>query len=129
LKLRSRSAPDREELRAARRTIEQAAFPILLHCKSGADRAGLMSALVLHVRHGVPIVEAKNQLALRFGHIRQADTGVLDYVFDRYLEDNSKSPIAFWDWVETVYDPAEIDSTFHAKGWANRLVNGVLHRE
>ena len=129
LKLRSRSAPEREELRAARQVIESAAFPVLLHCKSGADRAGLMSALVLNLRHGMTIADAKNQLALRYGHFRQADTGVLDYFFDRYLADNARSPIAFWDWVETVYDPAETTNTFRAKGWANRIVNGVLHRE
>lgn len=129
LKLRSRSAPEREELRAARRIIETATYPVLVHCKSGSDRAGLMSVLVLHLHHGVPIAKAKEQLALRFGHVRQADTGVLDYVFDRYIADNEKSPIAFWDWVETKYDAAEINRTFRAKGWANRLVNGVLHRE
>jgi protein tyrosine/serine phosphatase len=129
LKLRSRSAPEREELRAARKVIEATTFPMLLHCKSGSDRAGLMSALVLHLHHGVPIEDAKKQLSWRYGHVRQADTGVLDYVFDRYIEDNAKSPIAFWDWVETKYDAAELNRTFHAKGWANRLVNGVLHRE
>ena len=31
--------------------------------------------------------------------------------------------------IETVYDPAEINRTFRANGWANRLVNGVLRRE
>jgi protein tyrosine/serine phosphatase len=129
LKLKSRAAPEREDLRLVRKTLDAVAFPILVHCKSGSDRAGLMSALVLHHHQGVPIADAKKQLSLRYGHIRQADTGILDYVFDRYLEDNAKSPIAFWDWVETVYDPAEINRTFKAKGWANRLVNGVLHRE
>jgi protein tyrosine/serine phosphatase len=129
LKLRSRSAPERDELHAARQAIEESAFPMLVHCKSGADRAGLMSVLVLHLRHGVPIAEAKKQLSLRYGHVRQADTGILDYVFNRYLADNARVPISFWNWVETVYDPAEINRTFRAKGWANRLVNGVLHRE
>ncbi len=129
LRLRSRAAPEREEFRAVRDTLQTVAFPILLHCKSGADRAGLMSVLLLHLRHGVPIVEARKQLSLRYGHIRQSDTGVLDYVFDRYVSDNEKSPITFWDWIETVYDPAEVARTFHAKGWANRLVNNILKRE
>ena len=129
LRLRSRAAPEREEFRAVRDTLETVAFPILLHCKSGSDRAGLMSVLVLHLHHGVPIAEAKKQLSLRFGHIRQADTGVLDYVFDRYLADDAQSPIAFWNWIETKYDAAEINRTFRAKGWANRLVNGILKRE
>lgn len=35
----------------------------------------------------------------------------------------------FLTWVETVYDPEEVKSSFHAKGWANRLVNSVLKRE
>jgi hypothetical protein len=88
-----------------------------------------MSALYRHLKLGEPIERARKQLSLRFGHIRQADTGVLDYFFDRYLEDSAKRPIPFLDWVEQVYDPKELRRTFHAKGWANKIVNGVLHRE
>lgn len=127
--LRSRAAPTREEFRAVRDTLQKIEFPILLHCKSGADRAGMMSALVLHLKKGARISEAKKQLSIRFGHFRHADTGVLDYVFERYLADNAASPIAFWDWVETVYDPDEMNRTYRASGWANRLVNDILHRE
>jgi protein tyrosine/serine phosphatase len=100
-----------------------------MHCKSGADRAGLMSALYLHVRRGVPIAEAKRELSLKYGHLRQADTGVLDSFFEQYLADNARTPMAFYDWVETVYDSAELKRSFRAKGWANRLINSVLRRE
>ncbi|MBS0267377.1 MAG: protein tyrosine phosphatase, partial [Proteobacteria bacterium] len=31
--------------------------------------------------------------------------------------------------IETVYDAREVNSTFKARGWANRLVNNILHRE
>ena len=58
-----------------------------------------------------------------------ADTGILDYFFERYLADAAACPIEFGDWVETVYDPAELHRTFHASHWANRLVDGVLRRE
>lgn len=129
LTLRSRAAPEREEFRAVRDVLQSVEFPILLHCKSGADRAGLMSVLVQHLHHGMPIEQARKQLSLRFGHVRHADTGVLDYVFECYLADNAETPIAFWDWMETKYDPAEINRTFHANGLANRLVNGILGRE
>lgn len=129
LRLRSRAAPERSELRAVRDCLQSVAFPILIHCKSGADRAGLMSVLVQHLHQGMPIADAKKQLSLRFGHFRQADTGVLDYVFERYLDDNAKSPVEFWDWIETRYDADEINRSFRAKGWANRLVNGILRRE
>jgi protein tyrosine phosphatase (PTP) superfamily phosphohydrolase (DUF442 family) len=129
LSLKSRAAPTRAKFLAMRDLLGRIEYPILVHCKSGADRAGLMSVIVRHVREGVPISEAKDQLSLRYGHVRSADTGVLDAVFERYLEDEAKTGIGFWDWVETVYDPEQISRSFKARGWANRLVNGILHRE
>jgi protein tyrosine/serine phosphatase len=128
-RIRSRDLPTREEVRAARDLFARLDHPFLMHCKSGADRVGLMSALYRHLELGAPITEAKRELSLRYGHIRQADTGILDYFFERYLADDAKAPIPFLDWVETVYDPAEIKRSFHANTWANRIVNSVLHRE
>jgi protein tyrosine phosphatase (PTP) superfamily phosphohydrolase (DUF442 family) len=127
--VRSRAAPSKAELFAARDLFRSVEYPILMHCKSGADRAGLMSVLYQFCVLGIPIEEARKQLSWRFGHIRQADTGVLDAFFERYLSDNARSPIEFWDWVEHVYNPDELKATFLADGWANRLVNGVLRRE
>ncbi len=127
--VRSRAAPSRDELRGARALFERVEYPILMHCKSGADRAGLMSVLYRFLREGVPLREAKAELSLRFGHIRQADTGILDYFFERYLADNERRPMAFFDWVETVYDPDELKRSFQSKRWANRLVDSVLRRE
>jgi uncharacterized protein (TIGR01244 family) len=128
-RVRSRAAPTREEVRAARDLFETAEYPVLIHCKSGADRAGLMSALYLIFKEGKSVEEAKSELSLRYGHIRQADTGVLDYFFERYLTDTAERPMPFMEWVETVYDPGEAGRTFRANGWANRLVNGILKRE
>ena len=69
-------------------------------------------------------------MSLKYGHIRQADTGVLDYFFERYLADNAVRPMPFFEWVDTVYDPDELKRTLPvAKGWANRLVDSVLRRE
>lgn len=128
-RIRSRAAPERAEILAARDLFMNIEYPMLMHCKSGADRAGLMSALFLHVREGVPIEAARRQLSLRFGHIRQADTGVLDHFFERYLMDCAKTPMPFFEWVETVYDAADVKRSFQAQGWANRLVDSVLRRE
>jgi len=127
--VRSRAAPSRGELRGARELFERIEYPMLMHCKSGADRAGLMSVLYRHFREGVPLEIAKKELSWRFGHIRQADTGVLDYFFERYLQDTAERPMPFLDWVENVYDPKELKRTFLAKGWANKLVNDILRRE
>ncbi len=128
-RLRSRAAPSREELLGLRELFSTISYPVILHCKSGADRAGLASAILQHVKGGVPIETARHQLSLRYGHIRQADTGILDDFFERYLRYSAERPMPFFEWVETVYDPDELKRTYTAKGWANRLVDGFLRRE
>jgi protein tyrosine/serine phosphatase len=127
--IRSRAAPSKTEVLAARDLFQRIEYPMLMHCKSGADRVGLMSALYLIVRENLPVENAKAQLALKYGHVRQAGTGILDHFFERYLEDNARAPIPFFDWVARVYDPIEVGRSFTAKRWANVLVDGVLRRE
>ncbi|MBU2582384.1 MAG: protein tyrosine phosphatase [Alphaproteobacteria bacterium] len=127
--VRSRAAPEAELIHRAKALFERIEYPMLMHCKSGADRAGIMSVLYRHFREGVPIEEARNELSLRFGHFRQADTGILDAVFDRYVADNAIEPMSFMDWVDTRYDPEEIEQSFKANGWATRFVGTVLQRE
>jgi protein tyrosine phosphatase (PTP) superfamily phosphohydrolase (DUF442 family) len=122
--IRSRAAPTSAEIHAARDLFERIEYPMLMHCKSGADRAGLMSVLYRFFKERVPLEEAMKELALRYGHIRHADTGVLDYFFERYLADNAKHPIDFFTWLDTVYDPEELKRSFHASRWANLLTAG-----
>ncbi len=127
--MRSRAAPSREELRRARDLFDRIEYPVVLHCKSGADRAGLMSVLYSHCKLNMPIAEAKAQLSWRFGHIRQADTGILDHFFETYLGYAAQSPVAFWDWVENIYDPDEVVRTFRHSAVATGVVSRVLQRE
>lgn len=129
--LKSRQAPDPDTIHAAKKLLESIEYPMMLHCKSGADRAGLMSVLYMIFREGRPVAEAKRQLSLKFGHIRQADTGVLDHFFDSYLAHSSNEPISFLDWVDRHYDPKAVGHSFHQKtgSWANLLVNRIIRRE
>src|SRR5262245_14925415 len=127
--VRSRDAPTREEIRGAHDLFEKVEYPILMHCKSGADRVGLMSVLYRFFQEGMPLEEAKKELSLRYGHFRQADTGILDRFFEKYLEDNKRLPMPFLDWVDTVYDPVALKRDFRAAGWARRLVDQILKRE
>lgn len=129
LPLKSRGAPSREMLRAIADLFDTAQRPMVLHCKSGADRAGLASALYLHLKQGTEMDAARKQLSLRYGHFRQADTGILDDFLERYIADNAKQPMPFLEWVDTVYDPDELEGSFKAKGWATRIVRQVLRRE
>jgi protein tyrosine/serine phosphatase len=121
--------PSIEVIHEARALFNELEYPILLHCKSGADRAGLMSAFFMYMKEGRPIEEAVKQLSLKFGHFKKSETGVLDYLFERYLADSSAEPMTFFEWLETRYDPAEIKRDFKSQGWANLLVNRALQRE
>ncbi len=127
--VRSRAAPERDTVLDAKALFERLEYPILMHCKSGADRVGLMSALYLIFREGVPVAEAKRQLSWRYGHFSAADTGILDAFFDSYLAYNRTNPTSFIDWVADVYDPAELKRNFHANSLGNVLVNTILRRE
>jgi protein tyrosine/serine phosphatase len=125
----SRAAPPAELVRRAEEMFRDIEYPVLLHCKSGADRAGLMSALYLILHEKRPAEEAIGQLSLRYGHIKQADTGILDRFLETYIAANRLAPVAFSQWVATAYDREQLRQTFKTKTWANTLVNRLLRRE
>lgn len=125
----SRQAPEQATIRAAVLLFDRVAYPMLMHCKSGADRAGLMSVLYLHLREGVPVDDALSQLSLRFGHVRSADTGILDAFFESYIRFNRTTPVPFLEWVERYYDPIELKRAFVAGGWSSWVLGRVLGRE
>ncbi|MGC1584644.1 MAG: sulfur transferase domain-containing protein [Rhodomicrobium sp.] len=127
--LRSRMVPAAEVIHEARNLFNNLEYPILLHCKSGADRAGMMSALFMFMKEGKPIEEAAKQLSLKFGHFKKSETGVLDYLFERYIADNEAEPMSFFEWLETRYDPHELKRDFKSRGWADLIVNRALQRE
>ncbi len=123
----SRGAPHRDRiLRFADiyRTLE---FPALMHCKSGADRAGLASGLAIMFEGGTA-AEALKQLSWRFGHWSRARTGVLDAFFVRYAV-QAEGRIPFLDWVRTEYDEAALKRDFVAGGLSSFINDRVLQRE
>lgn len=125
----SREAPPKARIHRAKEIFETIAYPALMHCKSGADRAGLMSVLYLHFRKGVPIEQAMEQLSLKYLHVKAGKTGMLDFFFETYLADNAKRPMPFMQWVDEVYEPETVKANFHSQWWANVLVDKILNRE
>ena len=125
---RSRAAPDKQMLYDARDLFACLDGPSLMHCKSGADRAGLMSALYMLVVKNVGARQALAQLSFKYLHVKQAKTGLLDAFLESYIPFEDKG-MAFYEWVEHIYDPEALQASFMAKGWANRLVDDILKRE
>ena len=127
------AAQERRDLAAERRRprdlFERIAYPALMHCKSGADRAGLGAALyrILHLGH--PVEAAMAELGWKYGHFKRAKTGVLDFFFATYVARNRQSPIGFLEWVDTEYNRLDMHNRFRAEGWASLIVDKVLHRE
>ncbi|HEX3364447.1 fused DSP-PTPase phosphatase/NAD kinase-like protein [Phenylobacterium sp.] len=124
--LTSRDAPDRAQMLAARRLFETVEYPVLIHCKSGADRASLMSALYVHFRRSDDIPTAMRQLDLRYLHLKHGRTGILDYLFERYLAEGAPQGRSFTEWVESpAYDPAAIKAAYQARTRKSRLADLV----
>ena len=125
----SRGAPTLEQVAGAKELFERITYPALMHCKSGADRAGLMSVLYLHFRKGEPVDKAIRMLSLRFGHVRQGKTGVIDYYFDQYLKLGQPRGLTLIEWTARDYDPDKLKADFRSQGWGDFLVDKVLRRE
>lgn len=127
-RLYSNRAPTREEILAALALMEAAERPMLMHCKSGADRAGLASALYL-LAHGHDPAEAAAQFSWKHAHFRISRTGILDAFVATYARAHRDTGIGFRDWVETAYDSAALTERFARTRGGNRLIDWVLRRE
>lgn len=121
----SRGAPHKDRILRLAGIVKEMRAPALIHCKSGADRAGLVAGLYILINGG-SAAEAMRQLSLRFGHIKQSKTGVLDAFFKLYQQTaEGKKP--FLDWVRDDYDEGELRAAFRA-GRVAEFINGKLLR-
>ncbi|GAN72286.1 MAG: tyrosine-protein phosphatase [Acetobacter syzygii] len=123
----SRGAPHRDRILRFAQMYGQLQFPMLMHCKSGADRAGLASALVIMFEGG-SAAQALGELSWRYGHFRRSRTGILDAFFLRY-QAQAEGRIPFMDWVRDEYDEVALKQDFVAGRIASFLTDQVLRRE
>lgn len=128
--LDSRDVPTPDRVHRAIHLFETIEYPVLIHCKSGADRAGLMDLFYRHFRLGQPISEAKAALSKRYLHSREGLTGVLDFFVETYLTQIEPTGVSFIDWIDSPdYDPKAIRAAFKAGWWGTLLTERLLKRE
>ena len=124
----SRRAPSKELILAAKDLFDKIEYPVMVHCKSGADRAGIFSALYLMLHEGASVEQAKRQLHWRYGHVRLTNTGILDCFLEAYEQANRDHPMDFLHWVEQEYDPAAVTAAFKVNRWGI-LLDRIMNRE
>jgi protein tyrosine/serine phosphatase len=125
--MRSRAAPPRAQVLRLVEVFGTMAEPALVHCKSGADRAGFAAGVFL-VLQGGGSAAALAQLSWRFGHMKRSRAGQMDAFFHRYAaEAEGRRP--FVDWLREEYDEAALGREFKAGGLSRFINDRVLVRE
>ena len=74
--------------------LRRAPKPLLVHCKSGSDRAGLVSALYRFALAGAPAADADGELSIVYGHFPYltSRSGAMDASFWAYVRENPPAP-------------------------------------
>lgn len=112
LPLNATRRPTRRELLTLIDTLRTCPYPLLIHCKSGADRTGLASAIYRMIVLNEPPDHAGRAFALEFGHIPLGGTEHLHEPLDEYAawltaRGLDHTPDRFRDWVKDVYESAD----------------------
>ena len=128
-RMHSREPPSKAQVLRAKEIFETIQYPAMMHCKSGADRAGAMAVLYCHFHLGQPIAQAMDQLAFKYLHVKHGKTGMIDFFFETYLSETKENGKSFLEWVNEDYDPVRVKAGFMSDWWANVLVDRVLKRE
>ncbi len=123
----SRGAPHRDRILRFHDVFQTFEGPVLMHCKSGADRAGLASGLAIMFEGGTA-AQALAQLSWRFGHWKSARTGILDAFFHLYARE-AEGRLPFLDWVRDEYDEVALKRDFVARGLSSFITDRILRRE
>ena len=126
--LESRGAPHKDRILRLAEIFSTMRAPALIHCKSGADRAGLAAGLFILLEGGT-VAEALKQLSLRFGDVKQAKTGILDAFFLTYQRDGEGRGKKFLDWVREDYSEDALRASFKSGALAGFVTDKILFRE
>ena len=121
--LTSRRLPEKSTILELKNTLETAQKPFLMHCKAGADRTSLASALYLYWQ-GKSYEEIKKQFSIKFLHLKHSKAGLIDYCFDKFIESNEKDIIKWCD-----ENREKLQKEFKPQGFWSFVNDKILGRE
>jgi protein tyrosine/serine phosphatase len=129
----SRKMPDRNTIKKARSMLEGVDYPILLHCKAGADRVGIISTLYQYFMENLSMEASIRELRFwPYGHIRYAKAGKMDFFFDEFIKYKNTHPdqkIELEEWSENIMDKEDLEKRFVKHPWADILYDYILKRQ
>lgn len=96
--------PPPTELKKLLLAFDQAQYPVLFHCRGGADRSGLAGVLYLNIYQKVPLDQAlASQLTWRYGHLSgyvgsfaYGQAHAMDEFFNLYRKNSDGVPLKDW---------------------------------
>jgi hypothetical protein len=108
----------KDQARTILEVLDGAPRPILIHCEFGAERTGLVSAIVELLEPGRTLADARGQFSLRYLFLPTRDGRVMLGHLDRYASwlraaRLAHSPSAFRRWLLTAYVPPYPNSREH----------------
>jgi protein tyrosine/serine phosphatase len=127
VRLYSRDVPKVEELELIKELCTNSTYPMMFHCKAGADRAGLFATMYLYFIKNIPLKDAIVQMRfIPYGHFKYSNSGRIDYFFDKYLESGSNLDII--EWAKT-QDRDKIRDEFRPEPLFNFINDYIFKRE
>lgn len=105
--------PIREELLRLLDLLEHGEYPMLVHCESGSDRAGLASAFAVLLQPNGDLTAARRALSIRFGHSALGRAGCHDRLLDQYgawlaATSRTHQTAHLREWIAREYQPERI---------------------
>lgn len=101
LRLNSHTLPTAAQLQQLIKLLQTAPRPLLIHCRSGADRSGLASAIVLELNNQSNLQKIQHQFSISYLVMRNDSIGKLVFnYYDNWLTKNNykNSEKHFLEW-------------------------------
>ncbi|MCA8911812.1 MAG: tyrosine-protein phosphatase [Planctomycetes bacterium] len=105
-KMAATRLPYRSELSRVFEALDTSQRPLLVHCRQGSDRTGLISAIWLHDYKGESLEKAREQLAVFYGHMPVGSSTAMDDfldMYDQYSKDHPGEKLTIQQWVKLHY--------------------------
>ena len=111
--LSATSPPDINRLKELIDFLGRCEKPLLIHCKSGADRSALGAFVYSVVFKAQRLRVAKKAFSFFYLHNRFGRAGILDRFVSYYEKESKSYGLAFEEWLYTRYDEMKLKRDFN----------------